>query len=149
MRFLILRSITWGRAWRITSRRAARAATSFARLPCGDWGSGSFCCTMAATTNLVTAIDAHEGNGSEANAVEGNFDKPDHNAAAADIGFSALALVALRHSSGETPTCLASFSKLERHTGQFSGPRADHCPGLKGRICTLDCCVSRSLSPCQ
>jgi len=26
------------------------------------------------TTNLVTAIDAHEGNGSEANAVEGNFD---------------------------------------------------------------------------
>src|SRR6267154_4914801 len=47
MRIPILKSITWARAWRITSRRAARAETSSARLPCGDWGSASSCCTMA------------------------------------------------------------------------------------------------------
>ena len=40
------------------------------------WGLGQriFLLHDGRTTNLVTAIDAHEGNGSEANAVEGNFD---------------------------------------------------------------------------
>src|SRR4029077_3583490 len=40
------------------------------------WGLGHriFLLHDGLTTNLLTAIDAHEGNGSEANAVEGNFD---------------------------------------------------------------------------
>ena len=40
------------------------------------WGLGQriFLLHDGRTTNLLTAIDAHEGNGSEANAVEGNFD---------------------------------------------------------------------------
>ncbi|MDQ1386721.1 MAG: hypothetical protein QOF56_175 [Acidobacteriaceae bacterium] len=40
------------------------------------WGLGQriFLLHDGRTTNLLTAIDAHEGNGSEANVVEGNFD---------------------------------------------------------------------------
>jgi CxxC motif-containing protein (DUF1111 family) len=40
------------------------------------WGLGQriFLLHDGRTTNLLTAIDDHEGNGSEANAVEGNFD---------------------------------------------------------------------------
>ena len=40
------------------------------------WGLGQriFLLHDGRTTNLLTAIDAHEGNGSEGNAVEGNFD---------------------------------------------------------------------------
>jgi CxxC motif-containing protein (DUF1111 family) len=40
------------------------------------WGLGQriFLLHDGRTTNLITAIDDHEGNGSEANTVESNFD---------------------------------------------------------------------------
>lgn len=49
-------------------------ATRTARLRCGAWDNGYFCLHDGRTINLMQAIQAHAGPGSEANFVEPMFD---------------------------------------------------------------------------
>ena len=64
----ILRFTTWAPGWRTTSRRAEQAETSSATAPLWGLGQRIFFLHDGRTTNLVTAINAHGSNGSEANA---------------------------------------------------------------------------------
>jgi len=68
--------------WRINVSQGGAAGDQFRYGSLVGTGQRIFLLHDGRTTNLVTAIDAHEGNGSEANAVEGNFDNLTHAAAA-------------------------------------------------------------------